>query len=63
MTYKSENIDKLKKLSEKISSEEINVEKKEIVTCLEKIFNLLNSPKLNKNEVKEEVRSLIAKIA
>lgn len=63
MAYKSENIEKIKKLSDKISSEEITVEKKEIVNCLEKIFNLLDSPRTNKKAVQEEVRSLIAKIA
>lgn len=63
--YKSENLEKLKKLSEEISTgeKEETAEKKEIHGCLEKICNLLDKPKINRQIIREEIRSLMLKLS
>ena len=69
MAYKSENLEKLKSLSEKIASEDRcryckSVDgKNEIVQGIEKICTLLEKPRLDKTTVKAELQALLAKLS
>lgn len=64
MAYKSENLERLKKLSEDIEKSESqdSADKKEIFQCLQKISDMLEKPKINKKTIREEIDHLIARI-
>jgi len=60
----SSNIEKIKSLGQQISSKEEKdrVMKKECVSCLEKIYNMLCKTKVDKNAIKDEVVHLMSKL-
>ena len=61
MIYKSENIEKLKKLSAIIDEE--STDKNEILGHLKRIYALLEKPRCDKKAIKIEISDLIAKIS
>jgi hypothetical protein len=65
MGYKSENLEKLKRLTDEMSTkEQMEVEEKKcIIYTLEKIRGLLDNPRINKKAVKEEISSLMVKLS
>lgn len=65
MGYRSENLDKLKKLSDEMSAkEQIELEEKKcIISGLERICSLLDSPRINKKTIREEIASLMTKLS
>ena len=65
MSYKSENIEKLKMLSDQIVTKELSeIEERKCLICsLEKIYEMLEKPRINKIEIRDQIKSLIEKIA
>lgn len=59
------NLEKIKALAEEISSKEEmeKAEKKETVSCLVKIHEMLSKPRLNKKAIIEELKCLITKFS
>lgn len=66
MGYKSENLEKLRSLSEKITMEDRckNCEvTQSIADDLKKIYNLLEKPRLDKKIIKNEIMALLTKLS
>jgi hypothetical protein len=65
MGYKSENLDRIKKLSQEIESKEASEveEKKCWLNSLSKICEMLEKPRVDKRQIKEEIKNLIAKMS
>ena len=64
-SYNSENLDKIKKLSAEIVSKEVaeTEERKCMLLSLQKICGMLDKPRMNKQLIREEINSLIAKMS
>ena len=62
MAYRSENLEKLKLLSDEIASRESKdtCDRDEVICRLGNICTLLEKPKINKQVIKDELQSLIA---
>ena len=66
MAYNSDNLEKIKALSEEIAQQQSKhegEEKKEIFGCLQKICALLEKPRISKNCIREEITSLMKRIS
>lgn len=61
MKYRSENLEKLKELSDEISAYE-NVEKQEITCALLLLCSLIEKPRVNKKAIIEHIHSIINKL-
>ena len=61
MKYRSENLEKIKELTEEISTYE-NEEKKEISCALQQICVLLQKTRINKKAIIEQINSIITKL-
>jgi hypothetical protein len=61
MVYKSENLEKLRKLSEEMTQKESKeqIEREEIIICLEKLYSDLGKSKIDKENLKSEVKRLL----
>jgi hypothetical protein len=64
-TYKSENFEKIKELTNKIASEEASevTEKGEIYGCLEKVCKLLELPRINKKVIIDQLKTIMQKLS
>jgi hypothetical protein len=64
MGYNSENLTKLKQLTEEIVSKEMleAEERRCIISALEKICSMLEKPKINKKIIRGEIESLMTKL-
>ena len=69
MGYKSENIERLRSLTEQIAAEDrcrycaSNTLKEEIIECLAHLESLLTKPKLDKKKAQEDITTLLAKLS
>ena len=63
--YKSENLDKIKKLSQEIEDKENNEHKEKQcwLNSLTMICSMLEKPRVDKKQIKQEIQNLIAKIS
>lgn len=61
----SQNIEKLKQLSAAISTreEQDSLEKKNILESVERIYSMLEKQKVNKQVLKDEMKSLMNKLS
>lgn len=61
----SSNLEKIKQLTAEISikEERESSTKKECLSCLEKIKDMLCKPRVSKEQLKEEVENLISKLS
>jgi hypothetical protein len=65
MAYRSENIEKLKSLTEKIRFDKNSINddfKSDILSHLEKILCILDKPRIDKKVIKNDLHSLITKL-
>jgi len=60
-----DNLEKLKQLTAEIARKELHhyEEKKEIIEIAQRIYSMLDRPKINKQAIKEEFRSLMTKLS
>ena len=64
MGYNSENLSKLQQLSDEIIiKEQLEIEEKRcIISTLEKICALIEKPRINKQIIRDEIKSLMTKL-
>jgi hypothetical protein len=62
MQKKASNIERIKELSSEISKDQ-EAQKKELLSCLERIHSMVKATFEDKDEICEEIRHLIKKIS